>query len=471
MAELVDAPGLGPGGETCGGSSPPARTIEEHMSAAGRREELDIVEVNVERIGPVEVRLNFEISAAECDRELNNAYKAYASRVRLPGFRPGKVPVRRIKKQIQKQVVHEVSEVIIDRAYREAIRQEELRPVLAPNVEGRPYCHEGQPFNFVMTVEVRPDIELKKIQGFDVSVDLRVIEDADVESELKHLQLSKAEYADAEEGAEATAEHRVRVSFDAKHGDKDVASGEERTFFLGDDNLEEAILKALLGAKVGDEVETDITFSEDNANPDLAGETVHHTFKVLQLETATLPALDDELAKGFEMDDLDALRAAVRERMETMAKQHQERQMEDQVIDALVDANPFEVPPGLVQMQLERSLQRAMPGMTPDKIAEMGINLDDFREEMRPQAMRAVQVGLLLDEIAEAEDLSPGPQEVAQEMVQIAQSSGQPLAQVQQQLRKPEVMEQIVSELRNRKALAFVVDAAKGKDEEGAEEA
>ena len=419
------------------------------------------MEVNVERLGPVELRLNFEVSASECDRELNNAYRAYAARARLPGFRPGKVPVRRIKKQIQSQVVHEVSEVIIERAYREAVQQEALQPVTPPQVEGHPHCHEGQPFRFAITVEVRPEIELKKISGFDITAETKVIGDDDVQGELQRLRQSKAEYAEADEGAAATESHKVTVKFDAFQGDKQLADGEERSFYLGDPDLEEQIRAALLGAKVGETVEADITFSEDNANPDLAGEVVKHSFSVEKLETATLPELDDAFAKGFEAEDLEALTTAVKERLEAMAKQNSERQFEDAVLEALIDANPFEVPMGLVQRQLDSSLARAMPGVSPDQLKDMGVDLDAFRDQMRPQALRSVQAGLLLDEIADAEDLQPGPQDVANEMVALAQRSGEPLAKVQAQLRRPEVMEQIVGELRQRKALAFVLDAAR----------
>ena len=424
------------------------------------------MEVTVERLGPVELRLNFEVSAEECDRELNNAYKAYASRVRLPGFRPGKVPVRRIKKQVEHQVVHEVSEVIIDRAYREAVQQEDLRPVLPPQVEGHPHCHEGHSFKFVITVEVRPEIEIKKVDGFDIQVDQKITSDEDVSKELERLRVSKADYTEAEEGTKADATHKVSVKFDAFQGDKQLADAEERAFYLGDEDLEEAIRDALLGAKVGETVEADITFSDDNANPDLAGETVKHSFELTKLEIATLPELDDEFAKGFELEDLESLSAAVRERLEAMAQQHHDRQFEELVLDALIAANPFEVPMGLVQLQLDRSLARAMPGVSPEQLKEMGVDLDEFREQMRPQALKAIQTSLLLEEIADAEEIAPGPQDVAQEMVSIAQRSGEPLAKVQAQFRKPEVMEQIIGELRQRKALAFVIDAAKGIEEE-----
>ena len=124
--------------------------------------------------------------------------------------------------------------------------------------------------------------------------------------------------------------------FDAFQGDKQLADGEERSFYLGDPDLEEQIRAALLGAKVGETVEADITFSEDNANPDLAGEVVKHSFSVEKLETATLPELDDAFAKGFEAEDLEALTTAVKERLEAMAKQNSERQFEDAVLEALI---------------------------------------------------------------------------------------------------------------------------------------
>jgi trigger factor len=425
------------------------------------------VEVNVERVGPVELRLTFEVSAAECDRELGSAYKAYAARKRLPGFRPGKVPVRRIKREAESLVVHQVSEAIIDRAYREAVQENELQPVLPPQVEGHPHCHESEPFVFAITVEVRPEIELKQVK-MGVTVERRAVSAEEMPKELERLRLSAAKISTAEEGAEATVEHQIGVIFSAWHGDDQVADGEERSFYLGSDDLEPGIRDALLGATVGPTVEAEIVFSADNENGDLAGETVRHSFEVKTLENVRLPELDDAFAKevGPGFDDLDALRTAIQERLEAMADEHQERSFEDAVIDKLILANPFEVPMGLVNRQLEVGLQRAFQGLRPDQLDAMGIDLEAFRGEMRPKAMRTVQAGLLLEEIAEAEDLTPQPQQIAQEMVHIAKQTNKPLAEVQQSLSDPAVVEQVVADLRHRMALAFVVDAAKGQNEE-----
>ena len=359
----------------------------------------------------------------------------------------------------------EVSEVIIDRAYREAIKQEDLQPVMPPQLEGRPNCHEGQDFLFTLTVEVRPEIELKQIDGFDIEVETKVIADEDVTQELERLRIAKAEYDEAEEGTPAAENHKVSVKVTPSKR-TNSSPMEKSGHSIGDAVLEVPSRDALLGPTVGESVEADIVFSEDNAYPDLAGETVKHTFEILKLETAALPELNDEFAKTFEVEDLDALTVAVRERLESMAAQNSQRQFEDAVLDALVEANPFDVPMGLVQRQLDSSLARAMPGVSPEQLKEMGVDLDAFRDQMRPQALKAVQTGLLLDEIADAEDLAPGPQDVANEMVALAQRSGEPLAKVQSQFSRPEVMEQIVGELRQRKALAFVMDAAKGTDKE-----
>jgi trigger factor len=425
------------------------------------------MELDVERLGPVEVKLNFEIAADECARDLKAAYKTYAKQKRLPGFRPGKVPVKRIKKEAQRIVEHEVSEQIIDRAYREAMRQEEFQPVMPPKVDGHPHVHEGESFVFAMTVEIRPTIELKSVEGLKVSLPKYSVSDDDVAKDLERLRLQKASFDDAGEGVEATADHRITVSYVATDGDEELGRSDSQSFWLGDPDIEVGLREALLGKPVGAAFDTDITFSEDNENIEVRGKPIAHHFEVLKLETVELPAVDDEFAKGFQAEDADDLRIKLREMMEAKVEQNQKSAVAEAVVDALIEANPFDVPTGLVNHQLENMVRNTFRGMQPEQLAQMGVDLDSMKNEIRPSAVRSVQAGLLLEEIAEAESLAPAPQSVAQELVNLSRESGKPLAEVQQTYRRPEMLESLVGELRNRMALDFVIEKAEVTETEG----
>jgi trigger factor len=425
------------------------------------------MELNVERLGPVEVKLNFEIAADECARDLKAAYKAYAKQKRLPGFRPGKVPVKRIKKEAQRMVEHEVSNQIIDRAYREALRQEDLQPVMPPNVDGHPHVHEGESFAFAMTVEIRPAIELKTVEGLAVSLPKYSVTDEDVAKDMERLRLQKASFSDVDEGVEATVEHRITISYIATDGDEELGRSDSQAFWLGDADIEAGLRDALLGQTVGASFDTDITFSEDNENVDVRGKAIAHHFDVLKLENIELPEVDDEFAKGFQAEDPADLTKKLREMMEAKVEQNHKNAVAEAVVDALIEANPFEVPTGLVNHQLDNMVRNTFRGMQPEQLAQMGVDLDTMKNEIRPSALRSVQAGLLLEEIAEAESLAPAPQSVAQELVNMSRETGKPLAEVQQAYRRPEMLESLVGELRNRMALDFVIEKAEVAEQEG----
>ncbi|MBM64725.1 MAG: trigger factor [Myxococcales bacterium] len=418
------------------------------------------MQVEVEKLDGVQVRLQFEISPGDCERDLNRAYQLYASRKRLPGFRPGKVPVRRIMKEARGLVIHQVSEQIIEKAFRKAVDDEGLRPVTPPKVEGHPHVEEGQPFRFTINLEVRPDIDLKQVSGLQVAVEKKICTDDDLDAELERLQRSRTEWSEAESGVEIADEHRVRVKFTAKLGDEVLAEDQVQTFTLDDVSLEPDIKAALIGKKVGEPFEASITFSEDNPNEKLQGQAVAHTFEVELIEAGELPALDDELAKGIGFDDFATLKEQVRASLEYRFEQGYQTEMEEKVLDQLIEHNPIEVPPGLVNSHLDRMVRQALQGIPPERYDEIGLDLEKLREEARPGAVRAVQAGLLLEEIAEAEELEPAPQDLAQELVRMSRELGQPLAAVQQKFKSADAMAGIVAELRNRKALAFVVDGA-----------
>ena len=217
------------------------------------------------------MRLQFDVSVEACAKELDRAYKQKAKQIRMPGFRVGKVPVRKVKAHLRPQVIHEVSEVVIDKAYRQALANENIRPVGAPQVDGHPHIHEGKPFRFSITVEVRPEIELAAVSGLKVSVDAFLVSDEDHDKEMTRLRRLKASHEAAPEGCEAAAEHRVAVTFSASIEGEELVADQSETFDLSDESLEEGIKSAILGQKVGVPFEAEIDFSETNQNPALVG--------------------------------------------------------------------------------------------------------------------------------------------------------------------------------------------------------
>jgi len=420
------------------------------------------MKIQVESVSPVERKVTIEVDPERVARELERAYVGLSRRVKLRGFRPGKAPRKVLERQFRAEVESDVAERIVADTFAEAVRAEALPVVAAPSVSIAEGIAEGKPLRYTARVEVKPRLQPRDYRGLSVTRKAPEVTEEMVAAELSRLQQSFAELVpvegrfDAQPGDWAVIDHEGTVDGMPFPGSK----AEGVTVKVGPGPVREGNLEALAGVKVGDEVEFDDAFGPDHRDPGLRGKVARMKARLKAVKTQKIPALDDGLARqvGIEgVETLEALRGRVRSDLERREKRRAESQLKDALVKAALARNDFEVPSALV----ERAIDQMIEG-TAERFARQGIDLrrlemdmPRLRADLREQALLQVRGALLLEAIADAEQIEVAEEDVQAEVTRIAEETGVPLGKVQQQAR-----DALRNRIREEKALALLSSAA-----------
>ncbi|MFW6380226.1 MAG: trigger factor, partial [Halorhodospira sp.] len=283
-------------------------------------------------------RMKVQVPAERVEQEVDRRLKDLSGRVKMDGFRPGKVPLKVVRKQYGAQVRSEVLSEVVQQTYSEALEQESLRPAGSPHIEPR-QTEAGQDLEYEATFDILPEVEVQGIEQIRVERPQVEITDEDVDNVLERLRKQHADYESVDRPAQR--EDRVTIDF---HGtvDGEEFSGnraEDAPLILGGDQLPEAFEQALQGAQAGQTLTVEYTFPEQLGDAELAGKTAVFQVAVKQVEVPQLPELDDGFAArlGIEEGGVERLREAVRSNLEHERDQAVRQRLKRQVLDQLAD--------------------------------------------------------------------------------------------------------------------------------------
>ena len=363
------------------------------------------MQVSVETTSGLERRLTVGIPAAQVDQEVNKRLQQASKTVRINGFRQGKVPMSVVKKRFGASVRQEVLGDAINRSYYEAVTQEKLRPAGQPNIEPKQMA-AGSDIEFVATIEVYPDVELKGVDGIAVEKLSAEITDSDVEEMIDTLRKSQAKWSDAEKVA-ADGDQLVLDYKGTKDGEAfDGGSAEGQNLVLGSGQMIEGFESGLVGAKAGEERVLKLTFPGDYQAEELQGAAVEFAVSVKAVQVQELPEINDEFFKIFGVSEggEEQFRKEVRENMENEKEKAAKNSLKTQVFDALVAANEFEIPNALVAAEVNalRNQMAQQYGQLSEKLDLSTIFPDSMFEE---QAKKRTHLGLLVSEVVTKESL------------------------------------------------------------------
>jgi trigger factor len=385
---------------------------------------------------------------------------------RVKGFRPGKAPRSVIQKLYGGTVAEEVERFLVGRTLEQAVEQSGVAPVVEPTIDAPP-PREGEAFTYRVGMEVKPEIELGEVSGLAAKKPILEVDEDAVGRELESLRERSAAMVEEPEDVPAAPGHTLTIDFvgkiDGKPFDGGTAQGHELE--LGSGRFVPGFEAQLEGAKAGDDVTVEIDFPDDYGSEALAGQ--HATFEVhvVTIRRRDVPELDDEFAKDLdeEFETLADLRARVREDLEKNAERRAQSELERSVVDALIEANPFDLGPGLVDRQLQNRLQGAHQQLEASIPHErLHEQLARWREEWRPQAEREVRETLLLEAVAKAQGLEVDDAEVDAHLEEMAgESGGMDAAQLRKLYEERNLMDGLRGQLLDRKALAWLCDEAK----------
>jgi trigger factor len=407
------------------------------------------LKVSVEKPAAWARRLKITVPAERIEQEKKHAAARLANRVRLPGFRKGKVPVKELERRFGPAIEQETIEKLIGDAYREALQSEGLQPITegaVDNIEYKP----GTDLTFDVELEVRPEVELERIGGFTVIREQDPIGEQQVTDVLQRLREEHATWI-AKEDAVPVAGDMATVEITPLD---DATSAEPQTprryqIVIGEGQALPAVEDAIRTLTAGEEAEFDIELPVNAQDP--ASGTRHHRMRihVQDIKVPQLPELDDDFARSIgEFADLATLRTRVLEDLTAEAEREAKRGQRMQLVQQIVEANPFDVPQSMVRKYIER--------LMPMREGANAEAIENARIELWPAAEFALKRLLVIERVAELEGLRATPAELDERIDSIAQKLGRGRGEVIGQLKKSGRLDELEQEITEEKVFGYL---------------
>jgi trigger factor len=428
------------------------------------------VKSTVENLSPTRVRLAVEVPFDDLKPSLDKAYKAIASQVRVPGFRPGKVPNRIIDQRVGRgTVLQEAVNDALPQLYTDAAREHELQPLGQPEIDIT-NLDDGTSLSFTAEVDIRPEITLPELTGIAVSVDNVEVSESDVDEQLAELRDRFGSLKTVERAAEAG--DYVSLDLATKVGDEELEGGSATglSYVVGSGDLVDGLDDAITGKSAGDAA----TFTTTLQQGEHSGEQAEVTATVRSVKVKELPELDDEFAMmASEFDTIDELRADLRTRLGRVKTLEQGAQARDKVLEHLIDTVEFPLPDSAVQAEVEVREHDVVHSLGHDDslfdefLTSQGKSREDFQAELRESAEKTVRAQFVLDAIAAQQDVQIGDGELTEYLVRQAERYQMAPQEFASQVMQSGNLPMMVADIRRNKALAGVLQAAKVTDADG----
>ncbi|PYI65776.1 trigger factor [Arthrobacter livingstonensis] len=413
----------------------------------------------VENLTPTRVKLNVEVSFEELKPSIAEAYKTIATQVQVPGFRKGKVPNKLIDQRVGRGYVLETAiNEGLNGWYQSAVVEAGINPLSRPEVEitevPDPTATDGE-LKFHVEIDVRPEIELPDYEGIEVEVEALEATDEDTDKALDELRgrfgTLKSEDRPAADG------DFVTINISAKIEDEEVDSAADLSYQIGAGNMLEGLDEAATGLSAGEEA----IFDTKLAGGDHAGEDAQVTVKVTAVKVRELPEANDDFAQlASEFDTIAELREDLAKQAAESKTVEQGVEARDKVLDKLVELVEIPVPESVVAEQLEQHFK-------PENSHGEDHDTEEHRAEVKDNTERAFRNEIILDAIADKEEIGVSQPELIDYIVSSASQYGMDPNQFAQMLDSSGQVNMIVGEVRRRKALAAVLAKAAVKDTKG----
>lgn len=424
--------------------------------------------LQVEKLENNTAKLTIEVAAEEFDKAIQAAYKKNKNKFNVPGFRKGKVPYAMVEKMYGAVVFYEdAANDIIPKAYADAAAESELEIVARPEINVT-QIEKGKPFIFEAEVTLKPEIKLGKYKGVKVEAMDTTVTDEDVQAELdkvkeQNARLVAADDKAVEDGDQTTIDFEGFVDGVAFEGGK----GEDYPLTIGSHSFIDNFEEQLIGKKVGEEVEVNVTFPEDYQAEELAGKPAMFKVTVKEIKVKEYPEVDDDFAQDVsEFDTLDEYKADIRKNLEEKKAQEAEADKESKVIEAIVNDSEMDIPEKMIEAQCQQMVEEfaqniAMQGISFEQYLQFtGGSVDQLTEQVKPQAEARIQSSLVLEAIVDAENIEATDEEYDEEIKKMAEKYQMEAEKVNDFLSEDD-KKNIKADICARKAAKLAVEAAK----------
>jgi len=405
------------------------------------------------------------VEAAEIEQRVDKRLGELKKTIKVPGFRPGKVPVTLLKKQYGRSVMGEVLEQAVNEGSQQAINDNELKPALRPKIEVKSF-EDGKNLEFSMELEVLPEVpgvDLKVIELTRLKAD--VTDDA-MSDALENFSKRFQEYEPPAEARDTQDGDRLTIDFVGKVDGEEFEGGKADDFplVLGSGSFIPGFEGQLIGQQADADVEVKVTFPENYGAENLAGKDAVFDVKIKEIAAPKPVELTDDLAKGQGFDDLEALKTAIRESMERDYGNVSRAHIKRALLDHLADNVKFEVPAGMVDLEFEAVWKQIQEELQKNP-EQTDKSEDELKTEYKDIAERRVRLGLILSDIGQANELQVEQAELNQAMMeQVRRFPGQEKEVFEYFQKTPQAIEQLRAPIYEDKVVDFVLEMAKVED-------
>lgn len=418
------------------------------------------MKIAVESVGSYQRKIQITVPAAQVKSELDAAFKTLARKARLPGFRPGKAPRQVLEARFGDGVRDDVANKLIQSGYRDAVQRQNLEPVGQPTLGETGALVQHADFAFTVVVEVKPDIVLTKTVGVEVVYPPNEVSDAELDATVRARLEGQARLVEVSDRAVERGD-MVLVELEVKDGDTVVASEPGTMIRTEADPYYPGLEDFLVGVEAGKAKKGSVTYRSDARTESVAGRTLDTTVKVISIQHNEVPELTDAIAEELGFPSAEGMRAELRSQIEDQRSGMARNQARANLLEALIKANPFEVPSSMVDSSLEMllqelRLQQAYMGRDPRSLSFTDAQLAD----LRMRAEFASKAGLILEKVGQLEDLAITADEIEAKYQEMAAERGQSVEAVRGRFAKPGALDDLKARMLEEKTLDWLLDRA-----------
>lgn len=423
--------------------------------------------VTVEKLEKNMAKLTIEVSADELEKAIQAAYLKQKNRINIPGFRKGKAPRAMIEKMYGAGIFYEdAANALIPNAYSEALAECEETIVSQPSIDVV-QLEKGKPFIFTAEVALKPEVTLGEYKGLEVPKSELEVTEEEVAGELRKEQESNSRTIDVDDRAVADGD-KVTLDFEGfVDGEAfDGGKGTDYPLTIGSGAFIPGFEEQLVGAEIGKETEVNVTFPENYQAENLAGKPAVFKCTVKKIEVKELPELDDEFAKDVsEFDTLEEYKADIKKNLEEKKADAAKRAKEDAAVDAAIEKASMEIPDAMIDTQVSNMIEDfarriQSQGLTMEQYLQFtGMTPAALQEQMKPQALKRIQSRLVLEKIAEVENIQISDEKLDEEIAQMAEMYKMEVEKLKEVLGDAE-KEQMKKDLAVQEAVTLIAEAA-----------
>jgi trigger factor len=425
------------------------------------------MQANLEDISLVKKKVVVVVPSDEVDKKIKQAYQEVQQKVKIPGFRQGRVPRQILEKRFADKVAEDVATSLINETLPKAFEDTKAVPLTEPVLEKKSLLKQGDSFKYSAAIEVRPEFEIKDYLEIDIEKEKLLVTEEQVLNRIDKIRESRGDLVSVDEKRPVRHGDYVAIDYEAFEGATPLENMKMKGAIIkvGNGSIHPEFDQALIGLNKGDETRVSIDYADDHTPRTLAGKHVDFNVKILDIKWLNLPDLDDNFAKELDPDikGLEDLKRKVNELLIKDEEQRIEKEMKQKLLQKISETVDFELPQGIVDAELEQALSNVKQELMEQggDFTQLGVSEKKVRDDFRAASEKRVKEMFVLGKISILEGLKLSEEEVAKGFGDIAAVTNQPVETIQKYYEANNLMDRFRESLMEEKTLNYLVEHAK----------